>query len=224
MEILTQKNSPARETLYKRALILAQITVLYNIIEGLVSVGFAIDDETLSLFGFGVDSFVEVISGIGIWHMIKRINSMQSNDNDSDPFEKTALKITGSAFYLLTVGLIFSAIINLYMGHHPETTFWGIVISLISIFTMWLLIHFKMQVGKALDSDAIIADANCTKTCLILSFVLLASSLGYELTGIGGLDAIGAVAIAIFAFREGKEAFEKAAGKACSCASCGCED
>ena len=78
--------------------------------------------------------------------------------------------------------------------------------------------------GKALDSDAIIADANCTKTCLILSFVLLASSLGYELTGIGGLDAIGAVAIAIFAFREGKEAFEKAEGKSCSCSTCGCED
>jgi predicted Co/Zn/Cd cation transporter (cation efflux family) len=222
MKILTQQNSPVREILYKRALILAQITVLYNIIEGLVSVAFAIDDETLSLFGFGVDSFVEVISGIGIWHMIKRINSLKSND--PDPFEKTALKITGGAFYLLTVGLIISSVINLYMGHHPETTFWGIVISLISIFTMWLLIHFKLRVGKALDSDAIIADANCTKTCLILSFVLLAASLGYELTGFGGLDAIGAVAIAIFAFHEGKEAFEKAEGKNCSCASCGCED
>jgi divalent metal cation (Fe/Co/Zn/Cd) transporter len=89
---------------------------------------------------------------------------------------------------------------------------------------MWLLIYFKLQVGKALDSDAIIADANCTKTCLVLSFVLLAASLGYELTGVGGLDAIGAVAIAIFSFREGKEAFEKAAGKNCSCVSCGCED
>ncbi|MDA3897957.1 MAG: cation transporter [Desulfobacteraceae bacterium] len=222
MEIIAQQHSSNHKKLYKRALILARITVLYNIIEGLVSVAFAIDDKTLSLFGFGVDSFVEVISGIGIWHMVKRINALQSNDPDL--FEKTALKITGSAFYLLTVGLVFSAGINLYMGHHPETTFWGIVISLISIFTMWVLIHFKRQVGKALGSDAIIADANCTKTCLILSFVLLASSLGYELTGFGGLDAIGAVAISVFAYREGKEAFEKAEGKSCSCASCGCED
>jgi len=222
MEILSKKCSADRAKLYKRALLLAQITVLYNIIEGLVSVFFAIDDETLSLFGFGLDSFVEVISGIGIWHMVKRINILQSND--PDPFEKTALKITGSAFYLLTAGLIFSAGMNLYQGHHPETTVWGIVISLISIFTMWALIHYKLQVGKALASDAIIADANCTKTCLVLSFVLLVSSVGYELTGFGGLDAIGAVAIAIFAYREGKEAFEKAAGKSCSCASCGCED
>ena len=222
MESITPKNLLNRENLYKRALLLAQITVLFNIIEGLVSVIFAIDDETLSLFGFGLDSFVEVISGIGIWHMVKRINTLQSND--PDPFEKTALKITGTAFYILTAGLIISAGLNLYQGHHPESTFWGIVISLISIFTMWALIYFKLQVGKALDSDAIIADANCTKTCLILSFVLLASSLGYELTGFGGLDAIGAIAIAVFAFREGKEAFEKAKGKGCSCVSCGCQD
>ncbi len=222
MEILTAAPSAERSKLYKRALLLARITVLYNILEGLVSVFFGINDETLSLFGFGVDSFVEVISGIGIWHMVKRINSLQTND--SDPFEKTALKITGSAFYLLTAGLIFSAGINLYLGHHPETTFWGIVISLISIFSMWLLIHYKLLVGRELASDAIIADANCTKTCLVLSFVLLFASLGYELTGFGGLDAIGAVGIAIFAFREGKEAFEKADGKSCSCASCGCRD
>jgi len=209
-----------RPRLYKQALLLAKITVLYNIIEGLASVAFAVNDETLALFGFGVDSFVEVISGIGIWHMIRRIKPMTASDPDA--FEKTALRITGTAFYLLTAGLILSAGINFYGGHHPETTFWGIVISLISILTMGALIHFKMRVGRALASDAIIADANCTKTCLYLSFILLAASLGYEFTGIGGLDAIGAAAIAILSFREGKEAFEKAEGKACSCGAGGC--
>jgi divalent metal cation (Fe/Co/Zn/Cd) transporter len=209
-----------RTRLYKQALLLARITVFYNIIEGLVSVGFGIDDETLALFGFGVDSFVEVISGIGIWHMIRRINTQTSGNPDA--FEQTALRITGGAFYLLTVGLVLSAGVNLYGGHHPETTFWGIVISLVSILTMGALIYFKMRVGRALASDAIIADANCTKTCLYLSFILLGASLGYELTGMGGLDAIGALAIAVFSFREGKEAFEKAEGKSCSCGSCGC--
>jgi predicted Co/Zn/Cd cation transporter (cation efflux family) len=218
MDILQTKNMDEQAKHYKRALLLAQITVLYNIVEGLVSVIFAIDDETLSLFGFGMDSFVEVISGIGIWHMIKRIQTQPAGNPDI--FEKTALKITGSAFYLLTIGLVITAVLNLATGHHPETTFWGIVISLISIFTMWALIYFKMQVGRELASDAIIADANCTKTCLYLSFILLMASTGYELTGIGGLDSIGAIAIAIFAFKEGREAFEKASGKACSCYNC----
>jgi divalent metal cation (Fe/Co/Zn/Cd) transporter len=74
-----------------------------------------------------------------------------------------------------------------------------------------------MRVGRQLQSDAIIADANCTKTCLYLSFVLLLASAGYAATGIGGLDSLGAVAISVFAFRERREAFEKARGKNCSC-------
>ncbi|MBN2088076.1 hypothetical protein JW964_00595, partial [candidate division KSB1 bacterium] len=62
----------SRTNLYKRALVLAKITIFYNIIEGIVSVFLGAEDETLALFGFGLDSFVEVLSGIGIWNMIKR--------------------------------------------------------------------------------------------------------------------------------------------------------
>ena len=193
--------------LYKRASLLAQITIFYNLIEGLVSVFFGVADETLSLLGFGIDSFVEVLSGIGIWYMVRRIR----NNSDANPssFEKMALQITGTAFYILGVGLLVTAGINIYHGLRPVTTFWGIVIAVISIFTMWALIYFKVKVGKQLKSDAILEDANCTKACLYLSFILLFASVGYELTGIGGIDSIGAVLIAIFSFREGREAFEK---------------
>lgn len=203
-------------SLYKWAFILAYITIFYNLLEGIVSVILGLEDETLSLFGFGVDSFVEVISGIGIWHMLTRIKNR--GEESRDEFEKTALKITGTAFYLLVVGLTVTAVYNFIIDHKPETTLWGIVISLISIVTMTLLINYKLKVGKALNSNALIADANCTKTCLYLSVVLLASSIGYELTGIGGIDSLGAVAIAWFSFKEGKEAFEKAkTGKECGC-------
>jgi divalent metal cation (Fe/Co/Zn/Cd) transporter len=105
--------------------------------------------------------------------------------------------------------------IKLYQGHRPETTFWGIVIAVISIFTMWALIHFKVKVGQQLNSDAILEDANCTKACLYLSFTLLLASVGFELTGIGGIDSVGAILIAIFSFREGRESFEKARGESC---------
>jgi divalent metal cation (Fe/Co/Zn/Cd) transporter len=193
---------------YKRASLLAQITIFYNLIEGMVSVFFGIADETLSLFGFGIDSFVEVLSGMGIWNMVRRMK--QNPEANPGPFETNALRITGAAFYILAVGLAISAGINLYQGHRPATTFWGIVVATISIFTMWALIYFKVRVGRQLNSDAILEDANCTKTCLYLSFSLLLASVGFELTGIGGIDSIGAVLIAIFSFREGRESFEKA--------------
>ena len=205
-----------RAELYRLAYILAVITIVYNIAEGVVSVTFGLEDETMALFGFGLDSFVEVISGVGIWHMIRRIRNNRANENP-DHFEQQALRITGTSFYLLTAGLVMVAVMNLVQGHRPETTVWGIIVSAVSIITMGLLIRYKLKVGRGLNSDAIIADANCTKTCLYLSFVLLIASIGYELTGIGSLDSIGAIIIAWFSFKEGRESFGKAAGKMCSC-------
>ena len=203
--------------LYRWAGFLALVTIFYNIGEGLISVLFGLEDESFALFGFGLDSFVEVASGIGIWHMIRRIR--RNEGESADHFERTALRITGGGFSLLTAGLAVMALVNLYQGHKPENTFWGTVISLVSILTMWLLIHFKVKVGRALNSPAILADAACTRACLQLSVVLLAASLGYTYTGVGGFDSVGTLVIAALCWREGREAFEKArAGSfACTC-------
>ena len=207
----TQKN----KKLYSFASALALITIAYNIVEGVVSVFFGVEDGSMVLFGFGVDSFVEVISGIGIWHMVRRIRN--NGKENPDRFEQTALRITGAGFYVLTIGLAIIAAVNLYQGHKPETTFWGIVISVISIATMWLLIHYKIKVGKQLNSEAILSDAACTRACLQLSIVLLIASVGYELTHIGGIDSVGTFVIAGLCYREGKEAFEKAKAKSFAC-------
>ena len=159
--------------LIKIALLLSLITIIYNIGEGLVSIFFGLKDETLALFGFGADSFVEVISGLGIFHMIIRMKNGTVEQRDG--FERTALQITGFSFYILTAGLVLGAAMNLVLGNKPETTFAGIIISAVSILTMYFLMRSKLKVGKKLNSDAIVADANCTKTCFYLSFILLVS-------------------------------------------------
>ncbi len=207
-----------RHKLYSRAQWLALFTIYYNLVEGLVSVWAGADDETLVLFGFGVDSFIEVVSAIGIWHMVRRIRA--NHGETRDRFEQRALRITGGAFYLLTAGLVAMAVANILQRHKPITTIWGIVISLVSMSFMWLLIHYKTKVGKALDSAAIMADAACSRACLYLSLVLLVASIGYELTGLGYLDAIGALLIAWFAWREGREALAKARGLNGTCGCC----
>lgn len=208
-----------RNKLLARANLLAVLTIGYNLVEGGVSMALGAADETLALFGFGVDSFIEVISAVGVWHMLRRIKA--NGGETRDAFEQRALRITGAAFYLLTLGLVATAILSMVVQHRPETTFWGIVVSLVSISFMWLLIHYKMKVGRALNSPAILADAACSKACLSLSVVLLLSSVGFQLTGIGSLDALGALLIAWLSFKEGREAFGKAKGLACSC-SCSC--
>lgn len=203
--------------LINTAIILSLITIFYNIIEGIVSIYFGMEDETLALFGFGVDSFVEVISGVGILHMVMRMR--KSTVEKRDAFERQALRITGFAFNLLTLGLIIGSTINIVENIKPDTTLAGIIISAISIATMYFLMQAKLKVGKALNSDAIIADAHCTKTCFYLSMILLVSSLLYEFTGIGYIDIAGSLGIAWFAFKEGKEAFEKAKSDNLSCCS-----
>lgn len=206
------------QNLLKQAYALSLFTIFYNIVEGLVSMFLGYEDETLALFGFGVDSFIEVISGIGIAMMITRIR--QNPNSSKSPFEVTALKITGTAFYMLSIGLFAGIISNVVQGHKPETTFWGIVISLISIAVMLWLVWAKKSVGQKLNSEPIIADANCTKVCVYMSIVLLASSLIYELTGFAYADAIGAAGLIYFSINEGREAFEKAKGKECGCGQC----
>lgn len=203
--------------LIRIAFVLSLITIFYNIAEGIISVYFGASDETLALLGFGVDSFVEVISGIGILHMILRMK--YSKVETRDAFEKTALKITGTAFYFLTAGLVIGSVLKMINNVKPITTIPGIIIAVISILTMYWLMTAKLKVGNALNSDAVIADANCTKTCFYLSFILLVSSGLYELFSIQYFDVLGSLGIAYFAFKEGKESFEKASSGnlMCSC-------
>ena len=148
----------------------------------------------------------------------------QNPDTDRSTFERTALRITGTSFYILAVGLAVTAVSNIIVGHKPETTLPGLIISVISIAVMWALVAGKRKVGRELNSPPILADANCTLVCIYMSGVLLVSSLIYELTGFGFVDSLGAIGLIYFSYNEGKEAFEKAAGMECECEDDECHD
>lgn len=210
--------SDSEKKLYDQAYRLSLFTIFYNVIEGVVSMLMGYEDETLTLFGFGVDSFIEVMSGIGIAVMILRIR--QNPESSKSNFEIKALKITGTAFYMLSAGLLAGIITNVINHHKPETTLWGVIISLVSIAVMVWLMNAKKKVGTALNSAAIIADSNCTKVCVYMSLVLLISSLIYQFTGFAYADIIGTAGLIYFSIAEGKEAFDKAKGKECACDKC----
>lgn len=204
---------------YQTAVYLIAFTIIYNLLEGFISVYLGFEDESLTLFGFGIDSFIEVMSGIGVAHMLYRVRMQPFSNRDN--FERTALRITGIAFYILVIGLVATGVFNIVSNHKPETTLWGIVISIISILIMWALILGKTKVGRALNSPAMLADAQCTKVCIYMSVILLISSIVYEFTKIGYIDSIGSIGLAYFSFKEGKECFEKASSNnVCSCDNC----
>lgn len=92
----SQTEAGSLDKLYATANLLAILTIFYNMAEGLVSVWFGVEDGALTLFAFGVDSFVEVISAVGVWHMVRRLR--RSSSEDRDIFERQALRITGGLF------------------------------------------------------------------------------------------------------------------------------
>jgi len=201
--------------LFRAAMFWAIAGIVYNFVEGIVSVWFGASEETLALFGFGVDSFIEAASAVGIALMVLRI--WRAPEAPRSPFESTALFITGWCFHLLALGLVAGALVNLWRGSQPHTTLPGVVISGISIAVMWIMLAAKLRIGRQLGSRAMVADAKCTQVCIYMSVVLLASSALYELTGIGYIDSLGAMAIAYFAYREGVESLNHAAGQHTCC-------
>ena len=205
------------QKLYRLAFGLSLFTIFYNVAEGIIATYLGYEDESLALFGFGIDSFIEIISGLGIAHMVLRIK--KSPDSNRDNFERQALRITGISFFLLVFGLLLSVFYNIYTQHKPLTTFWGIIISVLSIIIMWVLISAKTNIGKSLNSHAIIADAQCTKVCIYMSVILLISSGIYYLTNFPYADSIGTLGLAYFSFKEGRECFEKIKNNThCDCA------
>ena len=198
----------AESRLWLNALLLSVFTILYNLAEGVVSIAYGVSDESLSLFGFGVDSFIEVVSGLGILAMVLRIR--RSPGAERSQFERKALRLTGASFYVLAVGLALTAVYNFVTGHKPETTVPGTIIAVVSIVVMSLLVLGKRRVGYALACSPILADANCTLVCIYMSLVLLIASSIYQLTGIGWVDGLGALGLVYFSVSEGRESFEKA--------------
>ena len=97
--ILNSTDTSPSKKLYRIAFALSIFTIVYNVAEGILSAYFGIQDHSLTLFGFGMDSFIETISAIGVAHMIIRI--IQNPQSNRDEFEVTALKITGYSFYAL---------------------------------------------------------------------------------------------------------------------------
>lgn len=190
---------------YRRAFILAILTIIFSALEGSFSVYYGYESSSLTLFGNGVVSFIEVISGFGIAVMLMRIRS-GSKDNPEN-FERMALRITGFGLSLLSAGLVIMSIANAVNHEHPKTTLSGIIIAIVTIVVIGSLVIAKMKVGKKIASKAILADAECTKICVYMSTAVFISSGIYELTHFAYADSIGAMVLAWLAYKEARECF-----------------
>lgn len=173
----TTQLDAAGPDLVKRALWLAGLTIAWNVVEGVVAMGFGAAEESLALFGFGVDSFVEVGAAIIVFWRLRGENGRGSLMDRSR--ERLGTGLVGGLLLLLALGVTGGAIAQLLTGSHPASTLPGLIVSALSIGLMVFLWRAKDRVARQLDSRTLLADAACSRSCLQLSVVLFAGSLLY---------------------------------------------
>jgi len=198
----------------RRALWLSALTIVYNLAEGLVSMAFGWADDSVALFGFGADSFIEVASALLVlWKLL---------DHGNLERERAATRRIGWLFVSLGLGVAGGAILQLTARKHPPTTVPGLVISALSLLFMVFLWRAKLRTARALDSATVEADAACSLACIQLSVVLFLGSLLFLLVpALWWVDAAAALALAILIGREGL-GMVRAAKSACFTGGCGC--
>jgi len=210
----------SRPVLTRWAYGLAGLTIAYNVVEGVVAIGFGAADESLALFGFGVDSFVEVgAAGLVLWRLAA---AGGATDERASSREKLASRAIGALLLALAVGVAAGATVSLVVGAHPEQTLAGVVIAAASIALMLGLWRAKVGVADRLGSRTLRADAACTLACLQLSVVLLAGSAIYTLApALWWVDSAAALALSALIAREGLGTVR--ASFVAEASGCGCE-
>lgn len=203
-----------------RVVALSWFTIIYNLVEGVIAMGFGIEENSIALFGFGGDSFVEMFSAIVVLWRFRGETGVGARALDRE--RKATLSI-GWLFVVLAVLTAVGAVAQIAAGRHPSTTIPGAVIALVSLSFMFSLWFAKKRAAVALSSKTVAADAACSLACIKLSGVLLVGAVVYALApALWWVDAAAAFVIAVFIAREGKEMIEHARSKDFDGGGCGC--
>ena len=188
--------------LSKKALLLSYFTVVYNVLEGLVSIlAGLLAGGSIALIGFGLDSFVESLSGsVMIWRFRKH---GKISEEEEERIERRATTFVAYTFFILGAYVLYESVKKLYFHEASEPSLLGIIIAVVSIIVMPVLFYVKYQTGKSIGSRSLVADAKETLACVFLSVALLIG-LGFNyLHGIWQADPIVGLIIVIFLIKEG---------------------
>lgn len=187
---------------------LEYFTIAWNTLEGLIAIVAGAIAGSISLVGFGLDSFVEVTSGsILLWRM-----SVDADVRQRERNEQRALSVIGVCFLLLAIFIAYESIADLVSKRAPERSVAGIALACVSVAVMPILSKAKKKVGRALGSAAMHADAKQTEFCTYLSAILLAGLLLNALFGLWWADPVAALTMAPIIAKEGIAGLQ---GKTC---------
>lgn len=203
----TPMDAAERRRLGRRAKLLAGTSVGYNVVEAAIAIAAGLAAGSVALVGFGLDSMVEVSSGLIIlWQFSHRMPESR---------EQRALKLMALSFFALASYVSFESVRALLTGHEAKPSTVGIILASVSLAVMPFLSWAQRRTGRALGSNAVVADSTQTLLCTYLSAVLLLGLVLNATLGWSWADPIAGLVIAAVAAREGLEAWR---GENCGCA------
>jgi divalent metal cation (Fe/Co/Zn/Cd) transporter len=189
--------SRRRAQLALRAQLLAGASVAYNVIEAILAISWGRAADSAALVGFGLDSTVEVASGLVIlWQFRHQVPESR---------EHTARRLIAVSFFALAAYVTADSLTALATGQRPDTAPLGIALAATSLAVMPLLSWTQRRTGRELGSGSVVADSTQTLLCTYLSAVLLLGLLANAFLGWWWLDSVAALVIAAVAVREGLE-------------------
>ena len=197
--------APEIERLTRRGLRLAQFTVAYNVVEGVVAITAGLTAGLVSVSGFGMDSGIESIAAVLVG---LRLAARLRHGRADEAKERLVLRAVAVTFFILAAYVTVEGIRRLVDGGAPDSSPLAIAILAASLVVMPVLAAAKRRVGLALRDNLILADAAETRICVLLSASTLAGVVLFQLTGAAWLDPVAAFVIAVFAIHEGREAWE----------------
>jgi divalent metal cation (Fe/Co/Zn/Cd) transporter len=154
----------------------------------------------VALVAFGIDSFIEVVAGgVIVW-------LFSGGRGESEAAERRAQRLIAISFYALA-GYVMVASVHAFTGAHPETSWIGIGLALVTAPTMPLLARAKGRVGRRLESRATVSEGQQNMICAYLSIALLVGLGANALFGWWWADPLAGIVIAAVAVREGREAW-----------------
>ncbi|WP_182112430.1 MULTISPECIES: cation diffusion facilitator family transporter [unclassified Actinotalea] len=193
------------EALTRRALRLAQLTVAYNVVEGVVAIGAGVAAGLVSVIGFGVDSGIESAAAVLV---ALRLSARLRDGGTDERRERLTLRAVAVTFFVLAAYVVVEGVRSLVDGEGPERSPLAVGVLVASVIVMPVLAAAKRRVGLALADPLVLADAAETRICVLLSASTLAGLVFFELTGAAWLDPVAGFVIAAFAIHEGREAWE----------------
>jgi divalent metal cation (Fe/Co/Zn/Cd) transporter len=200
-----------RPAIARRGKRLEYFTIAWNTLEGLVAVVAGLIAGSISLVGFGIDSFIEVTSGGALlWRM-----SVDADVHRRERNERLALRIVGGCFAALAVYIGYEAITDLIHRNQPESSMPGIILAAVSLVVMPLLSRAKRRVGNELASAAMHADARQTEFCTYLSAILLGGLVLNSLFGLWWADPVAALVMTPIIAKEGYTGLQARACHSC---------